>query len=192
MLLLILGLSAFGGTCAAQTAIHHCTAPDGTPVFTDRTCASVGAVTDAAPINPLQPRPARGPQHCPLDAPALRKRVAAAFRIGNANALAGLMLWHGYRADEADAIVRYLAGLMRTPFRGVVDATQSMGPALPASTGLPPLLPPPPAPEPNAIVRDTLTVSLGGPATRAVTFDVTRRDGCVWLEPPAVTADSTP
>src|SRR5699024_7329645 len=78
--ILLPALLAVSGTCVAATQIHHCVAADGTPTFTDRPCSSVGAVPATPAANPLSPRGAHAPRHCPMDIDALKKRVAKVFQ----------------------------------------------------------------------------------------------------------------
>ncbi|HEX7339042.1 MAG TPA: DUF4124 domain-containing protein, partial [Rhodanobacteraceae bacterium] len=117
-----------GGTASAQTqtAIHHCVGANGTPVFTDRSCASL----DAQPAGTAEAAQPHGPKWCPRDRHALRERIAAAFRHHDANALAGLMLWRGYDARDAMATLDRLARLVALPFQGFADAD----PAIPTSS----------------------------------------------------------
>ncbi len=195
--LLTLALLTASGTGAAQTVIHHCVGADGTPIFTDRTCASLGALSAKHATHPLRPRATRGARHCPLDRQALRMRVVAAFRRHNANALAGLMLWRGYGAAAADTIVQQLAQLMHAPFLGLAGFDTTGPPAAPATASLPAWWPPPLLPAHTASVTtpantNTLDVRLGHPAPPLVQFEVTRRDGCVWLEPPLIAGTSQP
>lgn len=181
--LLTLTLLTVSGICAAQTVIHHCTGSKGTPVFTDQPCASLGAVPAASTANPLAPHAPTGPTHCPMDIPALRKRVAAVFKAHDANALAGLMLWRGYGARGATDTVQHLAQLMQWPFLGFVRADKNHAPAPAASAArawLPPLAT---AIDTRTIALDSLTLKLGNPAQPRVSFRITRRDGCYWLEP---------
>ena len=151
---------AVSGTCVAATQIHHCVAADGTPTFTDKPCSSVDAVPAAPAANPLSPRGTHAPHHCPMDGETLRKRVARVFQAGNANALAGLMLWRGYGERAAAAKVRQFADLMQWPFLGLLDAE----PAAPAAPG-------------------TVTVKLADPSRPRITFRIIHRDECLWLKP---------
>lgn len=141
---------------AAQATIHHCVMSDGTPVFTDQPCPSMGATkASTAPTDPFAPGPPAPPRTCPKTMDALENRVAEAFRAHNANALAGLMLWHDYGERRAVHTLRDLADLMRGPFLGFAG-----NPAL-----------------------DTLSIKLGRPDQPETSFAIANRAGCLWLQP---------
>ncbi|HET8554443.1 MAG TPA: hypothetical protein VFL78_06415 [Rhodanobacteraceae bacterium] len=168
---------------AMQTVIHHCVGADGTPVFTDQPCASMDAVPATSDTNPFAPRQSAGPRTCPRDRKALQKRVADAFRTHDANALAGLMLWRGYSKFGAIHTVHDLAGLMQWPFLGFADASPASERSVLNIPGLPPLMPAPAQSATAALPSDVLTIHLGRPQQPNVTFAVTTRAGCLWLQP---------
>lgn len=168
---------------AMQTVIHHCVDADGTPVYTDQPCASMDAVPATSDVNPFAPRQSAGPRTCPRDRKTLKKRVADAFRTHDANALAGLMLWRDYSEFGAVRTVQDLADLMQWPFLGFGSASIATAQSIPTIPELPPLvpattqnttLPPPP---------DILTIRLGHPEQPDVSFTITQRAGCLWLQP---------
>jgi hypothetical protein len=184
--LLLLGIPlASSAGAAAQTHIHHCVSANGTPVFTDQPCSSMNAVPATRTNHPLATRRPTGPRACPRDRAALAQRVAAAFRSGNVNALAGLMLWRGYAQRGAVRDVRQLGKLMHWPFLGIAQAARPPPAASAASpmTALPPLVPPAPTRAPHPPPARSLTVQLDRPADPAVSFAITRLDGCLWLQP---------
>ncbi|HET7266742.1 MAG TPA: hypothetical protein VFJ15_01375 [Oleiagrimonas sp.] len=182
-LLLGLALLIGSGACVAGTHIHHCVAADGTPVFTDKPCASLGAMPTDRATNPLSPRGTHPVRHCPMDMDALRKRVARVFRAGNANALAGLMLWRGYGENAAADTVQHLAELMRSPFLGLVETVATTAPVTSTSTW-PPWRPLDPQPSLVPGATDTIIVKMGNPSRPRIAFNVIRRDGCLWLDQP--------
>lgn len=183
-LLLMLGAPAL----QAQTAIHRCVAADGTPVFTDQPCSSLDA-TIAATVTAGDTRSAEPGGICPMTPAALKTRVAAAFNAGDANALAGLMLWQGYGRSAAVAGMRRLQSLVREPLVGFGDAadTDDAGtPTLPTS--------PPFADNADTASNasegnddaNTLTLRLGGVddgSGNQASFGIVPRAGCLWLQP---------
>lgn len=179
--LLPLALSAptLSAAPMVQSSIHHCVAADGTPVYTDQPCAQLHATPaprEPAPGVGTVPRTgAIGPRFCPVDRDTLKTRVARAFRSQDANALAGLMLWHGYGHGGARHTLRDLARLVRRPFIGFVDATDPV----PAMSGLPPLVPP----DERREDPHHLKLDLDDPAGPQVTFTIIERAGCLWLQP---------
>lgn len=148
----------------AQTPIRHCVGADGSPVFTDQPCASVQATpapatSVAAPASAVT-QPA---VTCAADLDDLRQAVVDAFASGDANRLAGLMLWAGYRQHAAVADIRALAALMRRPLLGIdVPAGDDASPQL--------------------VVRTVGGDGDGG--TDETRFPIARHAGCLWLRQP--------
>lgn len=185
-ILLMLGAPAL----QAQTAIHHCVAANGTPVFTDQPCSSLDA-TIAATVTSGGTAPAPD-GICPATPAALKARVAAAFNAGDANALAGLMLWQGYGRSAAVAGMRRLHSLVREPLVGFGDAADTDDASTPTLPTWPPFAD-------NADTSgnasdgndgnddaDTLTLRLGGVddgSGRQASFGIVPRAGCLWLQP---------
>lgn len=104
----------------AQAPIYHCIAADGHPVFTDQPCASLQA-TPAPASTAIGDAPSLRPPAttCAADLETLRAAVIDAFAHGDANRLAGLMLWPGYGEHTAVDDIRALAALMRRPLVGI-------------------------------------------------------------------------
>jgi len=152
----------------AQTPIHHCIGADGHPVFTDQPCASLHA-TPAPAAAGTQAAPSLRPPAvtCAANLEQLRQATIDAFANGDANRLAGLMLWSGYRERTAVADIEALAARMRRPLLTIeIPAAASSAPP-PASAGAPAQL----------IVR-TLGDDGGSAETR---FTIERYAGCLWL-----------
>lgn len=195
--LLLLCLIARAGVAPAQTTIHHCVAGDGTPVFTDQPCSSLGA-TSVTPAAPGAPGHASSGISfaligCPADTQQLKSRISQAFAAHDANALAGLMLWHGYGRAAVHSYLRRLRALVDEPLMGIDGGS------------------PPPAREPSTVafdgmdmyteaqddpaaetsvpaprVPDTLVLHLGGvgdDASHNPKFGVRVVADCVWLSP---------
>lgn len=177
----------------AQTAIHRCVAANGTPVFTDQPCNSLGA-TRAATAAGGSTQAAAPDGICPATPAMLKARVADAFNAGDANALAGLMLWQGYGRGAAMADMRRLQSLVREPLVGFGDTTDAGD----DTDALPPW--PPFADNVgtdagsghdsgagNDDGADTLTVRLGGAtndgSAREARFSIVPHAGCLWLQP---------
>jgi hypothetical protein len=156
--LLLLSLAAFGAR--AQTPIHRCIGTDGQPVFTDQPCASL----QATPAPPSLHPPA---VTCAADADALRQAAIDAFADGDANRLAGLMLWAGYGQHAAVADIRALAALMRRPLLGIELAGPADDPTA--------------ADAPALVVRTVATDGSGG--SNETRFAIEPHSGCLWLRP---------
>ena len=163
--LFLLMLLALAATPArAQTPIRHCIGANGSPVFTDQPCASVQATPAPATSLTGTPPPPNPPAvTCAADLDQLRQAVVDAFAGADANQLAGLMLWSGYRARAAVADIRALAALMRRPLLGI-DVAAADGDAT------------------HLVVR---TVAAdGGGGTDETRFPIERHAGCLWLRQP--------
>jgi hypothetical protein len=164
--LVLLMLLALAATQArAQTPIRHCVGADGSPVFTDQPCASVQATP--APAASVAGRPAP-PLHppaltCAANLDQLRQAAVDAFASADANQLAGLMLWSGYREHTAVADIRALAALMRRPLLGI---------EVPAGDG-----------DATQLVVRTVDAD-GGGGTDETRFPIERHSGCLWLRQP--------
>jgi hypothetical protein len=145
---------------AAQTAIHRCVGADGSPVFSDQPCMSVGA-TSLMPA-PVASASSGGPSAgllCAKDLAELRDGLAQAFAARSANRVGGLILWNGYGSAGAVDNLRAMEFLVRRP---LVSLEGDEGAGL-----------------------DAVTTAPGGDgATRRAHFGVVRESGCLWLRPP--------
>jgi hypothetical protein len=174
---LLLLLLSVAPACLAQTAVHHCVSSNGTPVFTDQPCDSAQSLR----VGAIPPHSPRHPS-CPTTPKALRERVSEAFTRRDPNALAGLMLWDGYRDVDAVREVTRLKRLMRRPLLDVA-VTGEDAPAS-SATGIPP-----PAASSHAyapVAQAELLVRLGGVQVESdgpLHFALERRAGCLWLRP---------
>ena len=151
----------------AQTAIRHCIGADGHPVFTDQPCASLQATLAPASSGAAPAPSARPPAvTCAADEDALRQAVIDAFASGDANRVAGLMLWSGYGEHAAVADIRALAALMKHPLLDVRTADPAAG-----NDAAP------------ALVVSTVAVD-GSGSTDETRFPIERHAGCLWLRQP--------
>jgi hypothetical protein len=157
-LLLLLALAAL--PARAQAPIYHCIAADGHPVFTDQPCASLQA-TPAPASSATGSAPTLRPPAvtCAVDEDQLRDAVVDAFANGDANRLAGLMLWPDYGERAVVSDIRGLAALMRRALVGIDLAPDTTMPELVVQT----------VPEDG---------SGEGGETR---FAIEPRAGCLWL-----------
>lgn len=164
---------------AAQTPIHRCIGADGSPVFTDQPCAALQA-------SPVTAAPGAGPNAtsgpppvlCAGNIDVLRQSVVDAFARGDANRMAGLMLWDGYGHGAAIADIRSLTDAMKQPLLGA-DIPDQSAPASsladPFSMGIPPTAP---------MAASQLVLHLAGgdgDSLRELRFNVVRQAGCLWL-----------
>lgn len=167
---------------AAQTVVHRCVGSNGVPVFTDRACSDL----EATPLQPAAATPRGGspppsgappPILCAANVAQLRQAVIDAFALGDANRLAGLMLWNGEGHGAAVADIRALHALMQHPLvevgTDVPDAPADAGSAADA---------PATAHASELLVRTASGDGSGVP--RETRFALARQSGCVWLRQP--------
>lgn len=169
---------------AAQAVIHRCVSANGTPTFTDRACSDLQATpTQPVPIapgsGPPAPSSAPPPILCAANLAQLRQAVIDAFAIGDANRLAGLMLWNDEGHGAAVADIRALHALMQHP---LVD----VGPDSPndsalAGSGTAASVPAT-GDSSELLVRTAATDGSGVP--HETRFPVVRQSGCLWLRQP--------
>lgn len=168
-LLLLLALAAV--PARAQSPIYHCIGADGHPVFTDQPCASVDATPAPAVSSTSAPPSLRPPAvTCAADVDQLRQATIDAFANGDANRLAGLMLWAGYREHAAVADIRNLAELMRRP---LVDIEVSGG-----------QMPGDPAVADGASQALIVHTTADDGSTAETRFAIELGAGCLWLRQP--------
>lgn len=186
LLRILIGLCLFSPCMglAAQTVIHRCVSANGTPVFTDRACGDLQATsTQSMPSGsgsaPSALSGAPPPILCAANFAQLKQAVIDAFAIGDANRLAGLMLWDGEGHGAAVADIRALHALMRQP---LVD----IGPDPPNDPALAESAAASPAPasgeSSELVVRTTAADGSGVP--HETRFTVARQSGCLWLRQP--------
>jgi hypothetical protein len=136
-------------------------------VFTDQPCASLQA-TPAPASSAIGDAPSLRPPAttCAADVETLRAAVVDAFAHGDANRLAGLMLWAGYGEHAAVDDIRALAALMQRPLVGIDLPDDGSGDGAPS----------------ELVVR---TVPDEGSDDDGETrFVIEPRSGCLWLRQP--------
>lgn len=192
--LLLLSLLAHAGSVHAQNTIHHCVGDNGTPMFTDQPCSSLGATAVAAVA---ADHTASGISFalagCPANIQQLKSRISQAFAAHDANALAGLMLWHGYGRASVHVYLRRLRALVDEPLMGIDDGSPPPVPesSIPAFDGMDMDADASsyPAAQPSMPVSrapDTLILHLGGVgdgASHNPGFGVRVVANCFWLSP---------
>ncbi len=110
----------FAGPAPAQ--VQRCTAADGTVVFTDRDCTSVGAEDwrQAPATGEATTAPANvGAQQCPRSARDLAAQVSAAIQSNDGNHLSALYDWMGVAPSQQAAVFARLDALARRPLAGL-------------------------------------------------------------------------
>jgi|CXWL01.1.fsa_nt_gi hypothetical protein len=158
---------------ALPSDIHRCSGANGTLVFTDQTCESLG-IADKLP-----PAQASGyTQHnlgfgCAARSPeAMRAAIGSAIEQRDINALSGLYNFNGRSSRSAVPVIRRLERLTHraaVEIELVYPQSESLfGLGLPDTSALPSL----------RIVQHA--VGNDGPL-RIENFELTHAAGCVWL-----------
>lgn len=171
-------------TAAAQTVIHRCMGAEGTPVFTDRACSDLQAIPTQSPSRTPAGTPAGGlgappPILCAANFAQLRQAVIDAFALGDANRLAGLMLWEREAQGAAVADIRALHALMQHPL--VEVGPDAAGAPAPAAAGT--ATSAPAVADPTEL-RVLTAAADGSGIPRETRFPVVRQSGCLWLHQP--------
>lgn len=180
---------------AAQTVVHRCAGSNGVPVFTDRACSDL----EATPLQPATAAPRNGssppsgappPILCAANVAQLKQAVVDAFAIGDANRLAGLMLWNGEGHGAAVADIRALHALMQHPLVEVgtdvpdaPDAPANAGSAADAPVNAGSAADAPATAHASELLVRTAS-SDGSGVPRETRFPLARQSGCVWLRQP--------
>ena len=105
---------------SAQAQVHRCTMPDGTAVYTDRSCAALGA-TEQPPRTGLGAggiRLYRG--GCSRNLQDLVYEITTAIDAGDVNRLAGVYHWVGVPSGSAVALMDRLGAVVRRPLVDIV------------------------------------------------------------------------
>lgn len=132
--------------------VHRCVGAHGEIAFSGLPCGAdgrSGTGTDAT-ATPPEPPPA---DSCPASPSQLRDRLAAAIARHDANAVAGMIRWHGLGGEAANQRLRELRELVRHPLLAL-----DPGDVLTVRTG---------------------SGATGG--VRSLAFGIDAEGGCYWL-----------
>ncbi|GAA4860232.1 hypothetical protein [Luteimonas vadosa] len=171
----------FGATPLAQAQVKRCSLPDGTPLYTDRRCADLGAVERVPRESPGggAKLPYRG--GCTRQLQDLIFELGSAIDAGDANRLASLYHWPGLSSRTGYAVVGRLEAIARRP---LVDLRALHAPSTQGGDGAAD-----PAPDyyPQSTTRRRpiglrieQTLSDGVTPART-TFSLRRHMGCWWI-----------
>lgn len=160
---------------SAQAQVHRCTMPDGTAVYTDRSCAALGA-TEQPPRTGLGAggiRLYRG--GCSRNLQDLVYEITTAIDAGDVNRLAGVYHWVGVPSGSAVALMDRLGAVVRRPLVDIVpvaaqspdDATASMYPQTTVR-------------RPPVALRVEQTEANGSTPSRTI-FGLRRHLDCWWI-----------
>lgn len=125
--LLLLAAAALAPSLAAGTQVNRCTAPDGTSVYTDRDCSTLGAVErlprdrrfddSGAPAAPTRAFAYRG---CARSVAQLIQELTAAIDARDVNHLAAFYHWPGISSRAGHGLMERLERIARQPVLDIV------------------------------------------------------------------------
>lgn len=181
-----LALASTPALSAAQ--VNRCTAPDGTPVYTDRDCRTMGAIEQLPPGRVDGPAAARAVgRDCARSVGALVDRLTAALHAGDVNRLAALYHWPDTSSRAGHRLMDRLDHIARQPLLEIVPlreaGTTPPSPAIPASfTGVPRQAPPPALQGPPVALR--LHHGSAHAGSTSTVFSIHRHMDCWWIHLP--------
>lgn len=176
------GALALAWAPLSTAQVRHCVTPDGTHVFTDHSCAEIGA-TEKAPARPSlsAPRKARA-DGCARSVDDLVFEITGAFDARDANRLAGVYHWTGMGGDAAYDVMARLDVLVQRPLLDIVpvmpEASAETGTAVaefedPGTESAKPALP--------VALRVDQTLANGVTPSQTV-FGLQKHFGCWWIK----------
>lgn len=150
-----------------RAEVRHCVMPNGTLVYTDQRCESIGA-QPSVPSSPSAPQLRSYRPACPRTLRDLAFEVSASVQSRDVNRLAGVYLWNGYGTREGYALMERLQAVVDRP---LVD----LQPVYAGGEAYPP-----DPPRPPVALRLEQTTPRGGTPMHAV-FGVRKYLDCWWI-----------
>lgn len=175
---LVLCLAALGWSGKSHAQVHRCTLPDGTALYTDRACTTVGAA-DRVPRAGLGAgvRAARG--GCARNLQDLTYEMTTAIDANDVNRLAGVYDWVGASSSSAAILMDRLDLVARRALVDIVPVTAS-APAADSDDPMADLYPQTTVRRPPVALRVEQTLANGSTPSRTV-FGLRRYLGCWWI-----------
>jgi hypothetical protein len=173
--------------CAVKAQVRHCTAADGSVVYTDRKCDDIGASERIAP-SPMaggSALPGRYRNVCARTVQDLVYSFSSALQSGDANQVAGVYDWAGMPTSSAYRVMSRLDAIARRPLvdvqpmysggtnahgDGVIEFDESTGEVISHPPRKPRLI--------GLRVEQTLA---DGSTPSRVNFGLRQRMGCWWV-----------
>ncbi|HZX81778.1 MAG TPA: hypothetical protein VFE72_12595 [Lysobacter sp.] len=109
----LIALLALAAGLPAHAEVRRCALPNGSTVYTDRRCDSIGGQERAAPTETTQLRHHRAA--CPRTLRDLAYEVSAAVDAHDVNRLAGVYLWSGIGTRAGYALMDRLQAIVDRP-----------------------------------------------------------------------------
>lgn len=171
LLLPWLALPALVAPAHAQSQIHRCTGPDGTPVFTDRRCEDLGALARLPPPERRDGEAGLYRHGCPRRLSELVYQLRAAIDARDVNRLSSLYLWTDLSEQAANQVLTRLEAIAARPLADIAPVYPETAEAV-APAGTPPAHP--------TGLRLEQTLSDGRTPSRTI-FGLRRQYGCFWI-----------
>jgi hypothetical protein len=176
---LVLCLAALGWSGRPHAQVHRCTLPDGTALYTDRACATVGAA-DRVPrtgAGTVGVRTYRG--GCARNLQDLVYEMTTAIDASDVNRLAGVYDWVGASSSSAATLMDRLDLVAQRPLVDIVPVTAGT-PAADRDDPMADLYPQTTVRRPPVALRVEQTLANGSTPSRTV-FGLRRYLGCWWI-----------
>ena len=175
---LVLGLAALGWGGRSHAQVHRCSLPDGTALYTDRACATLGAADRVPRTGPgAGVRTSRG--GCARNLQDLTYEMTTAIDANDVNRLAGVYDWVGASSSSAATLMDRLDLVVRRPLVDIVPVTAS-APAADGGDPMADLYPQATVRRPPVGLRVEQTLANGSTPSRTV-FGLRRYLGCWWI-----------
>lgn len=133
--LLSLGLLCQGLPSPANAQVNRCATPDGKTAYTDKACATIGAVDSLARNGPASATPRR--RACNRDLQDLIFELTTAIDNRDANRLSSLYHWPGTSTSGGYAVMTRLDAIAQRPLAGITELYSDPA-SPPAMTSMPP------------------------------------------------------
>ena len=180
LFLLVLCLAALGWSARSQAQVHRCILPDGTALYTDRTCVAAGAVDRPTPRTSPGMGGARGFRGgCARNLQDLVYELTTAIDASDVNRLAGVYDWVGASSSSAAMLMDRLDQVARRPLVDIAPVTAGT-PASDSDGAVSDLYPQTTVRRPPVALRVEQTLANGSTPSRTV-FGLRRYLGCWWI-----------
>ena len=179
LFLLAAGFAGFGWSGGSLAQVRRCTLPDGTTLYTDRTCAVLGAADRPPPRTAVDMGGVRGTRGgCARNLQDLVYEMTTAIDASDVNRLAGVYDWVGASSSSAAKLMDRLDLVTKRPLVDIVPVTASTPSS--GSEPAPDLYPQTTVRRPPVALRVEQTLANGSTPSRTV-FGLRRHLGCWWI-----------
>lgn len=118
---LLIGLLLIGVQQPANAQVNRCETADGRTAYTDKACATIGAVDSLARTGPASPSATPRRRACNRELQDLIFELTAAIDNRDANRLSGLYHWPGASTSGGYAVMARLDAIAQRPLVGITE-----------------------------------------------------------------------